>query len=78
MKKYYVDLTYFENVADRVAAYKRLDAASFMCDEVYSKPQSSGLIPKGPVLIGAEVFWDSAEALEGSPVYPSGCRCIPL
>ena len=78
MKKYYVDLTYFENVADRVAAYRRLDAASFMCDEVYSKPQSSGIIPKGPVLIGAEVFWDSAEELEGSPVYPSGCRCTAL
>ena len=71
MKKYYVDLTYFENVADRVAAYRRLDAASFMCDEVYSKPQSSGIIPKGPVLIGAE-------ELEGSPVYPSGCRCTAL
>ena len=75
MKKYYVDLTYFENVADRVAAYKRLDAASFICNEVYSKPQSSGLIPKGSVLIGAEVFWNSAEDFERSAVYPAGCPC---
>lgn len=77
MKRYYVDLTYFENVADRVAAYERLDAGSFICNEVYSKPQP-GLVPKGRVLVGAEVFWDSAEEFESSPVYPSGCRCAAL
>lgn len=78
MKRYYVDLTHFENLEDRAAAYERVDGAAFLCSRVFSKPQMSGLVPKAPVLVGLEVIWNSAEDFESSPVYPSGCSCKPI
>lgn len=78
MKRYYVDLTHFENLEDRAAAYERVDGAAFLCSRVFSKPQMSGLVPKVPVLVGLEVSWNSAEDFERSPVYPSGCSCKPI
>lgn len=78
MKRYYVDLTHFENLEDRAAAYERVDGAAFLCSRVFSKPQMSGLVPKAPVLVGLEVSWNSAEGFESSSVYPSGCSCKPI
>lgn len=78
MKRYYVDLTHFENLEDRVAAYEQVDGAAFLCSQVFSKTQMSGLVPKAPVLVGLEVSWNSAEDFESSPVYPSGCSCKPI
>lgn len=78
MKRYYVDLTHFENLEDRAAAYERVDGAAFLCSRVFSKPQVSGFVPKAPVLVGLEVSWNSAEDFEKSPVYPSGCSCKPI
>ena len=78
MKRYYVDLTHFENLEDRAAAYERVDGAAFLCSRVFSKPQMSGLVPKGRVLVGLEVSCNSAEDFENSSVYPSGCSCKPI
>lgn len=64
MKRYYVDLTHFENLEDRAAAYERVDGAAFLCSRVFSKPQMSGLVPKAPVLVGLEVSWNSARILK--------------
>lgn len=75
MKKYYVDLT-SRSVSERAAICKRLDDASFFATPVCQKVQpDSALEPKGAVIVGVDVFWESAEDFERSAVYPAGCPC---
>lgn len=78
MKGYYVDLT-SRPVSERAEICERLDNAGFFATPVRQKVQPESVFkPKGSVIVGVNVFWNSAEELESSPVYPSGCRCIPL
>ena len=64
MQRYIVDLRSIP-LKDRPEVLQRLDNGSFFAVGIY----------ESNILVGADVYWDSENAFQTSPVYPTGCPC---